>query len=83
MLFATWTSPCLYGKLQHIAFFATLDVAVSIGEAATPHVFCYVDVAVSIGEAATPRVFCYVDVAVSIGEAANFVLFATWTSPCL
>ena len=46
------------------------DVAVSIGEAAKPRVFCYVDVAVSIGEAAAPRVFCCVDVAVSIGEAA-------------
>ena len=63
-----------------------LIVAVSIGEAAKPRVFCYVDVAVSIGEgvvfsatyvavsigeAAKPRVFCYVDVAVSIGEAAK------------
>ena len=37
--------------------FGDVDVAVSIGEAAKPRVFCDVDVAVSIGEAAKPRVF--------------------------
>ena len=68
MSFVAETSPCR---------------AVSIGEAATPRVFCCVDVAVSIGEAARPRVFCCVDVAVSLGVAVTSLSFVAETSPCL
>ena len=64
-------SPCLWGKLQSLvsSFCLSSAVAMSMGEAAKPRLFCCAHVAVSVGETAKPCSFCCVESLLVLGSS--------------
>ena len=64
-------SPCLWGKLQSLvsSFCLSSGVAMSMGEAARPRLFCCAHVAVSMGETAKPHSFCCVESLLVLGSS--------------
>ena len=73
--------PCLWGKLQNLSLCLSSGVSVSMGEAATPRLFCCALVAVFMQKLQNISL-CLSSASMLWGKLQNIVRFGALTSPC-